>query len=145
MSNPRAALTTCCILWIGLILCNLRISILNSRGKARMSEFGGNQSCPLCNFCLGEAAVPEEGVHAGIAWSRLELSSRWHCAMSLPCLAAGRNKEPLGVPWPGKVLWPSLIWAALMPASFCGLPQNKRCNVICFEFSSMETLVFSCL
>lgn len=82
-----------------------------------------------------------------LQWSRLELSSRWHCEMSLawPCIVAGRNKEPVGVCWPGKVHWPSLIWAALMPASFCGLPQNKRCNVISLAFSSVKTLIFICL
>lgn len=34
---------------------------------------------------------------------------------------------------------------ALMPASFCGLPQNKRCSVICLAFSSVKTLLFICL
>lgn len=70
--------------------------------------------------------------------SRLELSTRWHCEMSLgwACIVAGRNKEPLGV--------------FLARKGALGFPDPclvvfHRINVIFVAFSSMETLIFVCL
>lgn len=56
-------------------------------------------------WCLRKVSMLE------LQWSRLEPSTRGHCEMSLAWafIVAGRNKEPLGVSWPGKVLWASLI------------------------------------
>lgn len=140
----NAALSACCILRIGLILWNLRISIQRQGQNVWIWE---NQSCPLCNFSLGVSVVPEECVHAGIAVEQAGAERQmalWNePGLGLHC--SGRNKEPLGVFWPGNVHWASLICVALMPASFYGLPQDKRCNMVCLAFSSVKTLIFICL